>query len=96
MRPPHCAGEITARGGRKVDRASGFNEAPALRGGNPRIELPHRLLPLASMRPPHCAGEIGGVAEFRVPRGQASMRPPHCAGEIVAKLRDDVDGHELQ
>ena len=38
MRPPHCAGEIPGDAPRsKPPCASSFNEAPALRGGNPSI-----------------------------------------------------------
>ena len=46
MRPPHCAGEIGTGCRGWTAAASGFNEAPALRGGNPRRRAtcaqPHR------------------------------------------------------
>ena len=64
-----------------------FNEAPALRGGNP---TPEALMPAnieASMRPPHCAGEIWLVVQSRYRYNLASMRPPHCAGEIAMAKR---------
>ena len=63
-------------------KSSGFNEAPALRGGNRRLAREGQKLKAASMRPPHCAGEIN-TACFRMATFMlASMRPPHCAGEI--------------
>ena len=82
MRPPHCAGEIPAIRCWLSLTGCCFNEAPALRGGNPEIGELQPVVDHASMRPPHCAGEILDGAAGRVDEDAASMRPPHCAGEI--------------
>ena len=38
MRPPHCAGEISQAAPVGSERPARFNEAPALRGGNPLVQ----------------------------------------------------------
>ena len=70
-----------------------FNEAPALRGGNPlreqaRLQQEIRFNEAPALR----GGNLGGQEVLAVDT-EASMRPPHCAGEIelyVVLLRDKV------
>ena len=62
MRPPHCAGEIDLNETTELFPEPGFNEAPALRGGNRRGHAGAGAAGHASMRPPHCAGEICDAA----------------------------------
>ena len=57
MRPPHYAGENSQAPLRTLAAGRGFNEAPALRGGEPAAIHFQRCDHFASMRPPHYAGE---------------------------------------
>ena len=66
MRPPHCAGEILRGSPETARPCAGFNEAPALRGGNRHEAFDSAIASwAASMRPPHCAGEITPTASSR-------------------------------
>ena len=57
MRPPQNAGEDCANSLRSAPPPSGFNEAPAERGGRLEPLRPGRAVVDASMRPPQNAGE---------------------------------------
>ena len=59
-----------------------FNEAPALRGGNPLRRSPSRLVGFRFNEAPALRGGNPAALRRRCRRESASMRPPHCAGEI--------------
>ena len=84
MRPPHCAGEIGWSGTGGTGLISCFNEAPALRGGNPATRSTACATRRRFNEAPALRGGNPQGPHRRPARGNASMRPPHCAGEIAA------------
>ena len=81
MRPPQNAGESSRDSHRARRASSGFNEAPAERGGKCYRGIVAVLAHLASMRPPQNAGESRLHPASRRNTAGASMRPPQNAGE---------------
>ena len=63
MRPPLNAGENLRLAVAAADAGSGFNEAPAERGGKRLHGSAHHSRSRASMRPPLNAGENGQIRE---------------------------------
>ena len=81
MRPPQNAGGIrSARRCSRMER-SGFNEAPAKRGGDyDRVPLQAPAPDAASMRPPQNAGGIGRRGAQRVDGGRRFNEAPAKRG----------------
>ena len=77
MRPPHHAGEMSKRRTSRLRWPSGFNEAPASRGGNAAWTSLATPQSEASMRPPHHAGEMFS-------RSASTTPPVRCFNEAPA------------